>query len=252
MENSTEYQILSAKQDSALVDSANKRIHDQWPEFMLHDPVADCFTDLYEKLPEFQFVLIKPGSSEPLAIGNSIPLAWHEKMEDLPNDGWDWAMTKGIDDLKAGRVPNILCALQVVVFNEFRGRGISRHVVAAMREIGKIHGLNGLIAPVRPSKLCDYPLTPIDDYIKWTGAEDCPFDPWLRVHFNLGARIIKPCPTAMRITGTVAEWESWTDMRFPGSGKYIVPGALVPVQIDLVTDSGTYIEPNVWMYHPNE
>lgn len=39
-------------------------------------------------------------------------------------------------------------------------------------------------------------------------------------------------------------------MRFPESGKYVVPGALEPVVIDIESDIGLYIEPNVWMYHP--
>jgi hypothetical protein len=38
-------------------------------------------------------------------------------------------------------------------------------------------------------------------------------------------------------------------MVFPGSGQYIVPGALVPVEIDRALDIGTYHDPNVWMKH---
>jgi hypothetical protein len=38
-------------------------------------------------------------------------------------------------------------------------------------------------------------------------------------------------------------------MAFPESGDYIVPGALVPVQIDRERDLGHYVEPNVWMRH---
>ena len=53
----------------------------------------------------------------------------------------------------------------------------------------------------------------------------------------------------MTIPGTVAEWEEWTDMTFPDSGTYVVPGALVPVQIDLEGDRGLYVEPNVWLEH---
>jgi hypothetical protein len=53
----------------------------------------------------------------------------------------------------------------------------------------------------------------------------------------------------MTITGPVAAWEGWTDMRFPDSGPYIVPGALTPVTIDREADKGIYVEPNVWMLH---
>jgi hypothetical protein len=54
----------------------------------------------------------------------------------------------------------------------------------------------------------------------------------------------------MLIEGTVAEWESWSGMRFPDSGDYVVPGALCPVQMDVHADVGRYVEPNVWVHHP--
>jgi hypothetical protein len=43
-------------------------------------------------------------------------------------------------------------------------------------------------------------------------------DPWIRTHQRLGATILCPAHGAMTITGTVAEWEEWTDMAFPESG----------------------------------
>ena len=51
------------------------------------------------------------------------------------------------------------------------------------------------------------------------------------------------------VESTVAKWREWTGMEFPRSGEYIVPGALVPVTIDLAADYGTYVEPNVWTAH---
>ena len=53
----------------------------------------------------------------------------------------------------------------------------------------------------------------------------------------------------MRVEGSVSDWESWTGMRFPETGHYVVPGALVPVAIDVERDTGLYLEPNVWMVH---
>jgi len=52
------------------------------------------------------------------------------------------------------------------------------------------------------------------------------------------------------VSGSVAEWEAWTEMALPESGAYVVPGALAPVEIDRERDEGTYREPNVWMVHP--
>jgi hypothetical protein len=38
-------------------------------------------------------------------------------------------------------------------------------------------------------------------------------------------------------------------MAFPESGSYVVPEALVTVDIDREADRGLYVEPNVWMHH---
>jgi hypothetical protein len=54
----------------------------------------------------------------------------------------------------------------------------------------------------------------------------------------------------MRVPGSVGEWEEWTEMTFPETGAYVVPDALVPVEIDRERDEGLYVEPNVWMVHP--
>ena len=53
----------------------------------------------------------------------------------------------------------------------------------------------------------------------------------------------------MDIRGSIAEWVEWTGLEFPGSGRYVVPGALVPVVVDLDADLGVYVEPNVWVTH---
>lgn len=54
---------------------------------------------------------------------------------------------------------------------------------------------------------------------------------------------------SMTITGTVAEWETWTGMAFPETGRYVVPDALGLVDIDRDTDTGTYLEDNLWVQH---
>ncbi len=71
----------------------------------------------------------------------------------------------------------------------------------------------------------------------------------MRTQEQAGAELIGIAPASMRITGSVGDWESRTGLRFPDSGRYVVPGALVPVEIDRERDEGVYVEPNVWMHH---
>jgi hypothetical protein len=118
-----------------------------------------------------------------------------------------------------------------------------------LRERAGAAGLRRVIVPVRPNLKDRYPLTPIDEYIAWTNDEELPFDPWLRVHARMGARIVKSCPRAVSLGGTVAQWESWLEMKFPASGQYVAPQMLAPLQIDRAADAGLYVEPNVWVVH---
>lgn len=77
-----------------------------------------------------------------------------------------------------------------------------------------------------------------------------PYDPWLRIQVKSGGTILHPCSHAMTIPGTVAQWEEWTiSLRFFQSGDYIIPGALVPVHMNMEQDLGLYVEPNVWVMH---
>jgi hypothetical protein len=137
----------------------------------------------------------------------------------------------------------------VLIDRRLHGGGMSSLMLSEMRRIAAAAGFADLVAPVRPSFKSLYPLTPMERYVAWRTNADLPFDPWLRVHARAGASVIRVCPESMVIPGTVADWQGWTGMRFPETGTYVVPGALQPIQIDIESDSGIYVEPNVWMHH---
>lgn len=221
-----------------------------WPEFMFHDPVADeHWGKLYQFFPAYQFALLDQQTQQIMGFANSVPLAWHTGLDELPEEGWDWALTRSVSDRLAGQPPNLLCAIQIAISPAFRRQGLSASFVQEMIGIARQSGFEALIAPVRPNNKDLYPLSSIDRYVTWKLEGGLPFDPWLRVHVRLGGRILKPCHHAMRITGDIAEWQEWSGLRFYESGPYIVPGALVPVEIDLCADLGVYVEPNVWVAH---
>lgn len=90
----------------------------------------------------------------------------------------------------------------------------------------------------------------MEQYVRWQREDGAPFDPWLRAHWRSGAEILNVAHPSMVVEATVEEWEQWTGLKFPESGDYVVPEALVPIQIDRVMNVGRYIEPNVWVHHP--
>jgi len=222
-----------------------------WPEFMMHDPVANKYwKSLFEFFPDFQFSMVL--GDKIIGIANSIPFRWDDAYENLPEKGWDWVLERGVEDFRNNIKPNALCGLQIALKKEFQGKGLSVIIVKELIRIAKQSNLSFLAVPVRPSLKSTYPLTSIDEYIAWQREDGLPFDPWLRVHVKCGGRIVKPCHKAMYIPGTIKEWEEWTGLTFFQTVQYIIEGALTPVNIDREADLGEYIEPNVWVVHEIE
>ena len=219
-----------------------------FPEFLYHDPIAnEHFMPAIRARPELQFYACDDERDEWVGQANAIPAAWDGDVASLPEGGLDAVLQASAEG--GGPEPNVLCACQILIAQSHRGQGLSSRMIQRMGELGREHGLDTLIAPVRPNLKEHYPLAPIDRYVEWRRPDGALVDPWLRTHERLGAPIVKIAPRSVVIPGTIAEWEQWTGMVFPDAGPYIVPGALVPVEIDRERDEGLYVEPNVWMVH---
>ncbi|MBT3345272.1 MAG: GNAT family N-acetyltransferase [Gemmatimonadetes bacterium] len=239
--------LVTIQQQPELADRVSDLIEKSWPQFMLQDPIGNKhWNRLYADFPECQVIMLD--GDEVIGQGNTIPIRWDGPSEQLPDQGWDWAFIRGVEGYDQGRAPTHLTGLQIVIDPGYQGRRLSSQFVEHFRGVAQAKGLSRLVIPLRPTRKHQYPLTPMDRYITWT-RQGLPFDPWLRIHARAGARIVKSCPESMTITGSIQDWETWTGMAFPDSGSYIVPGALMPVQIDRGADQGTYIEPNVWVEH---
>jgi GNAT superfamily N-acetyltransferase len=244
------FRIISPGDLTNYHELANDITAAAWPEFMLHDPIPNNhWHELFDRFEEYQFAMLDAETDRMAAMGNSLPFYWDQPLEELPESGWDWVFLKAIEDHTNGIQPNIQSAIQIAIHPEYQSQGLSGQMVKAMSSIGRSQGFKNLVAPVRPNQKSMYPLTSIDDYIAWKTGEGLPFDAWLRIHVRVGGRIIKPCHAAMTIRGSRAEWASWTGLKFPQSGEYVIPGALNPIHVNNEKDEGVYIEPNVWMVH---
>ena len=227
-----------------LIERGWERTRDTLPEYNDHGDILERYWPrLTEERPEFQFHLVDE-HDEILVRARSVPVRWDGTVDDLPA-GIDGAIARGFDE----RGANVLCALVIMIPRDLQGRGLSTRAVEAMLELAHQHGLDSLIAPLRPIWKERYPLVPIERYSVWRRGDGLLFDPWMRVHERLGATVLKPEPHSLRITGTVADWEEWTGIAFPESGTYWFPRGLAPLTIDHEADRGSYWEPNVWMQH---
>jgi GNAT superfamily N-acetyltransferase len=216
---------------------------DVWPEFMAHDPVVQAFwPQLYDQYPDFQLWVVDREAGRRATVGYacSVPVGWNG---DPSPRGIDWALTDGVE-----ATPTTLCSIVAGVVPEYRGLGIAETILRRLAAIGAGHGLDALVAPVRPTWKDRYPLVALDRYAGWRRADGLPYDPWLRTHERLGGELVAMAPRSMTISGTRPEWEEWTGMVFPEDGNYVVPGALVPVHFK--NGRGVYVEPNIWVRHP--
>lgn len=218
-------------------------IEDTFPELVAHDEaIVRHWHRLRQELPELQLVLWDERSDVLVGHARTLPV---RQAEGLPGSIGEMLEAWFGDGPRPE--PDVLSAMVAVVDRGHQGRGLSRLLLEGMREIAGRAGFGTLIAPVRPNWKERYPLMPIERYAAWTREDGLPFDPWLRVHARLGAEFLQICWESMRVEGSVADWESWTGMRFPFDGDYVVPGALVPVRF--AGGRGVYVEPNFWMRH---
>ena len=234
-----------------LLPSVRRLTRAVWPphmEYIHHDAVCDRhWPALWRDFGDLQPVLCDR-RGRVRAAGYTIPFVWDGRVRSLPS-GVDGVLIRGVTGHAHGRRPDTLSALLAAVDPALQGRGLSRRVIEAMATLAARRGLRALVAPVRPTLKHRYPLVPMERYIRWRQRGAAPFDPWLRVHWRMGGRVLRVAARSMVVNGRVHDWERWTGMRFPDSGDYVVPGALATVRIDRHRNRGRYVEPNVWMLH---
>jgi hypothetical protein len=242
------YTVITAKDIERYNDLRNGMEQTSGPKFLGEDKmVTKYWPQLAETFPDNQFCMVEKESRRPVAVGNSIPVAFEGSWHDLPAEGLDWVLERVFLYRASGNTPTIMSALYIEVAGSHRGRHLSGQMLATMRQIAQSQGFSQLIAPVRPSMKSHYPLIDINTYLTWQTVEGLPFDPWLRVHVRAGGRVLHPCPRAMSISGTRAEWADWTGMALPGDGDYAIPYGLVPLRVR--GNEGKYVEPGVWVLH---
>jgi GNAT superfamily N-acetyltransferase len=213
-----------------------------FPEYLHHNEVGNrLWPRLYGTFPDFQLALVD--GNELVAELHCAPLPWDGTLADLPA-GWEEGFERSF---AAGRWADTLHALAISVRPDRQGEGLGARMLAEMRELGHAHGLDTLVACVRPTRKADYPLVPIERYTQWRRADGSHFDPWLRLHERAGGRIVRVAAESFTLVAPASDWESWTGLELPDDGEFVVPGMLAPLVVD--GGIGRHAEPNVWVVH---
>lgn len=183
-----------------------------------------------------------------VAAGWGVPIAWDETADDLP-DGYSDALARALTGCREGITPDtmVVCAAQV---RPDAGRsGLAVALLDGLIATARAVGLSRVVAPLRPTAMHRYPLTPIEDYATWTRADGSAFDPWLRTHLRMGAQLLGTRPNSQTFTGTVQQWQEWSGLDLPGDGAYVVVDALAPLYVDQAANRATCTEPTIWVRH---
>ncbi|MFD0688124.1 N-acetyltransferase [Actinomadura fibrosa] len=224
-------------------------IDENWPVFMRHDPVGNA---LLGRVPEAfpEHCVVATDGGRVVARGQSVPYdATLSERREPPARGWDGVLVWAFADRRAGRPGTAASALDITIDVAYLGQGLSRRMLAALRDAAARQGHDALWAPVRPTEKHLCPHVPMDEYIQRRRGDGLPADPWLRVHARVGGVIGKVAPASMTISGSLDEWRRWTGLPFDRGGAVEVPGALVPVHCDTAHGHAVYVEPNVWVRH---
>lgn len=240
---------MSFADEPALVESAVAFITQYWPRYLME---GESSKDAADRLPtdfaEYQLMFLDE-ADQVAAVGLTIPVSVPAGDGFTGGDGWDAAVERGCSDIDSGREPRSLIALSATVRPDLRRGGTGQTFIEAAKAMGRERGLDALLAPVRPAGKQRYPLLPMAAYLDMRTEDGSRYDAWVRSHEQLGATVLHIAEQSMIVREPLATWSEWTSLVFPVSGSYVIESGLVPLEVDVELDVGTYTEPNVWVRH---
>ncbi len=221
-----------------------------WPRFVVEDgdipdPTLTFEVDREQLRKRFPVWGLRRDEDDRLvAFMNGVLISSDPALQELPADGWRYALR----EFAALRErPNCLCLLNASVDPALRKLGLSQHLLEAAKEVAAHFDLKFMIGPVRPTKKAEFPLESIEEFLMRRNKHGEIFDPWLRQHARCGAEVLNVCKDSVVVRATLGKWREWTGMPFDTDGDLIVPGALMPVKVNLKEGIAEYREPNIWV-----
>lgn len=231
-----------------LIEGMNKLHRNSWPDYFIGDAIMlEQWPKLFSDFVDYQFALLQK-DGEIAAIGNTVPIYWDGSSKDLPN-GWDDGLLRGIKSNQYEKKPNTLLILAGVVDEEQQGKGLAGILLQAFKQVAHAHHLEHIIVPVRPTGKTKYADHSFSDYCDLYREDGLPVDPWLRTHIRAGGHILGIAEQSQMITGSLEDWQKWTNRSFITSGEYTTAVTLQPVSINVEQNTGIYYDPSVWVQH---
>ena len=245
--NELTYLTLSDLSPEQLV-TYRQAVIDAFPAIINESEIIQTYWDRIESyFPDHQlFAIDKNGSL--IGFANAIPCHWDQPIKNLPQEGWDWLVKKGITDHEQGIAANLVGGLQIIITKHNLGKGYSKLMIAKLKELKNKYKYDHLAIPIRPTFKHKHPEMKMSEYLKLQ-KDGQVYDPWIRTHLKCGAAIIKVCENSMNFKGDIAFWESLMNQKIKSSGTYTLEGALNQIIINLEENTGEYREENIWVYY---
>lgn len=178
----------------------------------------------------------------PVAAVRAARLRWDGTLDDAPAGGVGQAVRR------AGEADaDTLAVLDVSVAFGARGRGVGAAILRALPDRTTRAGLARTLVLVRPHAKATYPLVPFARYLSFTIGDGRPFDPWVRAAWTAGLIPVRGVDRSLVARADVASFERWLGVVVPGSGPYLLEGAIKPAIVEVERDEGRYREPHLWM-----
>jgi len=215
-----------------------------FPEIIVRsEHIKEYWPKLENYFPSVQLYLVDQ-FNDLIGFMNTIPFYWDQPLNDLPDQGWDWMLQKGIEDHEAGIKANSLGGLQVIVLQKYQRQGYSQIILSQAKLLVQKLAYQHFVIPIRPILKSNHPEIPMLDYLK---KKDRFYDPWIGTHINNGAEILKVCSESMKVSGNLKFWEELIGHSIKKSKAYKVKGALNFVDVNIEADYGQYLEENIWI-----
>lgn len=241
--------LTSCESSPALLSASIALEDEAWDQVGYLDHTASHHT-YYQRMEtefaEYRLSLFDATTNEVLATGVCLPINL-PPLDELPDEGWDWAVRTAFE--QKGTQTASLCALSVSVSPRHRRLGLARDVINAIRQFARMRNCEQLIVPVRPTAKARYQQASMGEYVQWRDDHGRVFDPWLRSHLSVGGTVLKVCHRSMVVVQPLEFWRDWVQQDFDHNGNYDLVGGLSQLEVDLATNVGTYVEPNVWVRH---
>lgn len=180
----------------------------------------------------------------PVAVVRAVHWAWSGAAAEAP-DGGVGEVATGVDGLGPGAA-DTLAVLDVLVAFGARGRGIGPAILERLDRLRVEQELDRLLVLLRAHAKRDYPLVPFQRYASFVGDDGAPFDPWFRAAWQAGLVPVAAAERSLSARAPFDAWQRWLGVEVPGSGPYLVDGAIKPAILETELDEGRYREPHLW------